>query len=147
MISLSSVHLVERTAFSVHLHAARWCKQQRLRFLRLDPRFAGRDSAGRLAKGHGTRKPPNSASGKCARIFSEFLAGRVEDDSHFHKIRYWDSVLSPWAGRLQESLWVKYDPRNLSRLYVRDPNGKHWPVPYADLRQPPIALWQLLEAS
>lgn len=68
------------------------------------------------------------------------------DGIHFHKIRYWDSVLSPWAGRLKESLWVKYDPRNLSRLYVRDPNGKHWPVPYADLRQPPIALWELLEA-
>ena len=55
-------------------------------------------------------------------------------------------MLSPWAGRLKEALWVKYDPRNLSRVYVRDPNGKHWPVPYADLRQPPIALWELLEA-
>jgi hypothetical protein len=31
-------------------------------------------------------------------------------------------------------------------VYVRDPNGKHWPVPYADLRQPPIALWELMEA-
>ena len=55
-------------------------------------------------------------------------------------------MLSPWAGRLKESLWVKYDPRNLSRVYVRDPDGKHWPVPYADLRQPPIALWELTEA-
>jgi hypothetical protein len=25
-----------------------------------------------MAKGHGTRKAPNSASGKCARILSEF---------------------------------------------------------------------------
>jgi putative transposase len=41
---------------------------------------------------------------------------------------------------------VKYDPRNLSRVYVRDPDGKHWPVPYADLRRPPIALWELMEA-
>jgi putative transposase len=40
-------------------------------------------------------------------------------------------------------LWVKYDPRNLARIYVRDPGGRHWPIPYADLRQPPIALWEL----
>jgi putative transposase len=68
------------------------------------------------------------------------------DGIHFHKIRYWDNVLSPWAGRLKKPLLIKYDPRNLARLYVRDPNGKHWPVPYADLRQPPIALWELQEA-
>ena len=54
--------------------------------------------------------------------------------------------MSPWAGRLKDALLVKYDPRNLARLYVRDPEGKHWPVPYSDLRQPPIALWELLEA-
>ena len=64
----------------------------------------------------------------------------------FHKIRYWASILSSWAGRLQQPLLVKYDPRNLSRLYVRDPNGQHWPVPYSDLGQPPVALWELLEA-
>jgi putative transposase len=51
--------------------------------------------------------------------------------------------LSPWAGRLKDPLWVKYDPRNLARIYVRDPGGRHWPIPYADLRQPPIALWEL----
>jgi putative transposase len=56
-------------------------------------------------------------------------------------------VLSPWAGRLREPLWIKYDPRNLSRLYVQDPDGKYWTVPYADLRQPPIALWELEEAK
>ena len=69
------------------------------------------------------------------------------DGIHFRNIRYWDNVLSPWAGRLQELLLVKYDPRNLSRIYVRDPHGRHWPVPYADLRQPPITLWELEEAN
>ena len=68
------------------------------------------------------------------------------DGIHFHGIRYWDNVLSPWAGRLKEPLWIKYDPRNLARVYVRDPSGKHWPVPYADLRQPAIALWEAMEA-
>jgi putative transposase len=65
------------------------------------------------------------------------------DGIHLYNIRYWDNVLSPWAGRLKQPLLVKYDPRNLSRVYVRDLQGCHWPVPYADLRQPPIALWEL----
>ena len=68
------------------------------------------------------------------------------DGIHFYNIRYWDSILSPWAGRLKEPLLVKYDPRNLSRVYVRDPSGRHWPVPYANLGQPPITLCELEEA-
>jgi putative transposase len=69
------------------------------------------------------------------------------DGIHFYNIRYWDNVLSPWAGRLKDPLLVKYDPRNLSRIYVQDPSGRHWPVPYADLRQPPIALWEIESAN
>ena len=66
-----------------------------------------------------------------------------KDGIHLYNIRYWANVLSPWAGRLKEPLLVKYDPRNLSRIYVQDPCGRHWTVPYADLRQPPIALWEM----
>ena len=65
------------------------------------------------------------------------------DGIRLYNIRYWDNVLSPWAGRLKQPLLVKYDPRNLSRVYVRDLEGRHWPIPYADLRQPPVALWEL----
>ena len=66
-----------------------------------------------------------------------------KDGIHLHSIRYWSSVLSPWAGRLERPLLVAFDPRNLSRVFVRDPDGRHWAVPYADLGQPPIALWEL----
>jgi hypothetical protein len=31
-------------------------------------------------------------------------------------------------------------------VYVRDPGGRHWAIPYADLGRPPIALWELVEA-
>ena len=31
-------------------------------------------------------------------------------------------------------------------MFVRDPTGKHWPIQYSDLGQPPIALWELLDA-
>lgn len=44
---------------------------------------------------------------------------------------------------MKQPLLVKYDPRYLSRVYVRDLHGRHWPIHYADLRQPPIALWEL----
>jgi putative transposase len=91
------------------------------------------------------RYPPNPEE-----FFLDFLPAvprKIQKDGvHFHKIRYWHSVLSPWAGRLAKPLWVKFDPRNIERVYVRDPNGRHWPIPYADLRQPPIALWELIEA-
>jgi putative transposase len=91
------------------------------------------------------RHPP-SAEG----FFLDFLPAVPRlvqrDGIHFHQIRYWDNVLSPWAGRLKKPLWVKYDPRNLSRVYVHDLDGKHWPVPYADLRRPPITLWELTKA-
>ncbi|MDQ2839534.1 MAG: Mu transposase C-terminal domain-containing protein [Acidobacteriota bacterium] len=91
------------------------------------------------------RYPPDETE-----FFLDFLPAvprRIQRDGiHFCKIRYWDSILSPWAGRLKQLLLVKYDPRNLSRVYVRDPNGRHWPIPYANLGQPPIALWELEEA-
>ena len=84
-------------------------------------------------------------------FFLSFLPAvtrRVRRDGiHLWNIRYWDNVLSPWAGRLKRLLLVKYDPRNLSRIYVRDPDGQHWPIPYADLGQPPITLWELDEAN
>jgi putative transposase len=55
-------------------------------------------------------------------------------------VRYWDDVLSPWAGRLDRRLRIKYDPRDLSRIFVEGPDGVHWPIRYADLRRPRITL-------
>jgi putative transposase len=93
------------------------------------------------------RKQPLRFPVDAEEFFLDFLPAvprMVQRDGiHFHNIHYWNNVLSPWAGRLKDPLWVKYDPRNLARIYVRDPNGRHWPIPYADLRQPPIALWEL----
>jgi putative transposase len=101
-------------------------------------------------EGVSKRKQPVRYPVSADEFFLDFLPAvprMVQKDGiHFHKIRYWDNVLSPWAGRLKKPLWVKFDPRNLARVYVRDPDGRHWPVPYADLRQPPIALWELVEA-
>ena len=41
---------------------------------------------------------------------------------------------------------VKYDPRNMERVYLRDLEGTYWRIPYLDLGLPPISLWELQEA-
>ena len=56
-------------------------------------------------------------------------------------VRYWDPVLTTWIGERMR-MPVKYDPRNLSRVFLQGPDGQHWPIPYADLGRPPITLWE-----
>jgi putative transposase len=56
----------------------------------------------------------------------------------FH-IRYWDPLLSRLFTDPQRTL-VRYDPRNLARVWVPIPDrGEYLAVPYADLRRPPIS--------
>jgi putative transposase len=56
----------------------------------------------------------------------------------FH-IRYWDPLLSRLFPASQRH-FVRYDPRNLARVWVPIPNrGEYLAVPYADLRRPPIS--------
>lgn len=62
------------------------------------------------------------------------------DGVHLFGLRYWDDVLSLWAGRLGRRLRVKYDPRDLSCVFVEGPDGAHWPIRYADLGRPRITL-------
>jgi len=58
----------------------------------------------------------------------------------FLHIRYWDPQiprLFAGSGRT----WVRYDPRNLARVFVPIPGrDEYMSVPYADLRRPPISL-------
>lgn len=57
----------------------------------------------------------------------------------FNGIHYWDSVL-PAISSLGQKLSIRYDPNDLSRIFVHDQQGAHHPVPYADLTQPAITL-------
>jgi hypothetical protein len=41
---------------------------------------------------------------------------------------------------------IKYDPRNLSRVFYRDKDGQYWPIRYRNLGAPPISLWKQREA-
>jgi putative transposase len=60
----------------------------------------------------------------------------------FERIRYWADVL-PSIAQPRESLLTRYDPRDLSRLYVLTPTKSYQAVPYADVRRPPITLAEL----
>jgi putative transposase len=60
-------------------------------------------------------------------------------------LRYWSDAL-PALVRGDEPLLVRYDPRDLSKLYVKAPDHSYLEVPYADIRLPPLSLWELRAA-
>jgi putative transposase len=67
---------------------------------------------------------------------------RVRREGVFlHSIGYWSDVLTTWIGE-RERMIVRYDPRDLSRVYLLGPNGHYYDLTYRDLRRPPISLWE-----
>ena len=62
-----------------------------------------------------------------------------------NKIHYWSDVL-PTLVKRDQPLVVHYDPRDLSRIYVKAPDHSYVDVPYADIRLPPISLSELRAA-
>lgn len=69
------------------------------------------------------------------------------DGIRLFNIHYWDDVLSVWAGRVETRLSVRFDPRDLSRIWLEAPDGTRWPIRYRDLARPPISLWEHREAQ
>ena len=68
------------------------------------------------------------------------------DGIHFCNIRYWADALAlaDLNGRTKGKVLIKYDPRDLSRIFVRRPSGR--PVCrsacYRNLGWPAITLWE-----
>jgi len=60
---------------------------------------------------------------------------------------YWDDALSCHYTRPGGKLPVRWDPRDLSRIWLELPDGDHLEVPYRDLRRPAITRWEQLEAQ
>lgn len=58
-----------------------------------------------------------------------------------HSINYWSDVLSAWVGHTERMI-VRYDPRDLSRIYLLGLDGVYYDLSYRDLRRPPISLWE-----
>jgi putative transposase len=63
------------------------------------------------------------------------------DGVRLHAIAYWADVLSTWIGE-REPMIVRYDPRDLSRIYLLGPDGTYYDLAYRDLQRPPISLWE-----
>ena len=63
------------------------------------------------------------------------------DGLHLHHIRYWSDELRGHMGRSVEKFTVKYDPRDLSVVFVRVADGYLEARP-ADRTRPAIALWE-----
>ncbi len=61
-------------------------------------------------------------------------------------IQYQDGALAHLVGTT-DKLRVKYDPRDLSAVFVELPSGGDVRVPYADFSRPAITLWEHRGAS
>lgn len=105
--------------------------------LLLPPRTAWDDAA--AARSHPLRVPHDPEQ-----FLLDFLPYEERnirrDGLHLFGIRYWDDILSPLAGRSSRQVRVKYDPRDLSCVYVEQADGSIWPVRFAALDRPPITL-------
>ncbi|WP_334182239.1 Mu transposase C-terminal domain-containing protein [Novosphingobium sp.] len=59
---------------------------------------------------------------------------------------YWDDALPCWYTRHGQRMAVRWDPRDLSRVWLELPDGDHLEVPYRDLRRPAITRWEQRQA-
>ena len=62
------------------------------------------------------------------------------------RTHYWHDALSCWYTRPGQTMPIRWDPRDLSRLWLELPHGEHLEVPYRDLRRPAITRWEQREA-
>jgi putative transposase len=55
---------------------------------------------------------------------------------------YFEGALAPLLDRPDRKLRIKYDPQDISAVFVEMPDHSHVHVRYADLSKPPITLWE-----
>jgi putative transposase len=80
------------------------------------------------------------------RVRIDFLPAELRkprrDGIALFKIGYWHDMLPALAARSTASLPVRYDPRDLSRVWLRPPGeDAYLELHYKDLRRPPVTLW------
>ena len=61
-------------------------------------------------------------------------------------IDFWSDTLAPLIGRVDHALSIKYDPRDLSRVWVLTPDGRVLEARYKDLNRPRISWWEYRRA-
>ncbi len=68
------------------------------------------------------------------------------DGVHLFKIRYWSDALAGYIGRKDGATDVRYDPRDLSSVWVELEAGRCVQARYRNLEMPPMSLWEYREA-
>lgn len=76
--------------------------------------------------------------------FEERMVRR--DGVRLFDVLYQDGALAHLLDAGGVKVRTKYDPRDLSAVFVELPSGSHARVPYANLGRPPVKLWEHLEA-
>lgn len=62
------------------------------------------------------------------------------DGIRLFNIVYWHGSLEPRIGADGQKHVIKYDPRDMSKVYLVEPNGTYLEVPYRDLAHPMVSL-------
>jgi putative transposase len=68
------------------------------------------------------------------------------DGIHLFDLRYWSDALAGHVGRKDGKVVVRYDPRNLSVIWVELDGGRCIEARYRNLEIPPVSLWEYREA-
>jgi putative transposase len=58
----------------------------------------------------------------------------------FGSLKYWNGALARDVGRAGDGVLVKYDPRDISRVFVARPSGRYVEARWSDLTWPPVSL-------
>ena len=56
---------------------------------------------------------------------------------------YSDRVISTFLSKPRQTFTVRYDPRDMSQVYLRDTDGTYWPIPYSDRCLPAVTLSEI----
>ena len=68
------------------------------------------------------------------------------DGIHLFQIRYWSDALVAHIGRGDGTAVVRYDPRDISMIWVELEDGRYVEARYRNLEIPPVSLWEYREA-
>ena len=77
--------------------------------------------------------------------FEKRTIGR--DGIRLFNVFYWNGALEAKIRGDGRKHVIKYDPRDLSRVYLAEPDGAYLEVPYRDLRRPPVSLRELQQGA
>jgi Mu transposase, C-terminal len=62
------------------------------------------------------------------------------DGLHLFGLKYWHGALARDVGRTDEKILVRYDPRDISRVFVARASGRFIEARWQDLTLPPVSL-------